>query len=354
MGTPFARSQRRTSIGLIVAICGFFLTFNAAQAQSSQQSAPSQPEQNQNQNNQKNQQEPIDTFRVDVSVVNIFFNVKDKHGALLPNLKKEDFQIFEDGQPQKIKYFAADSNLPLTLGILIDTSGSQQRVLPMEQEIGGEFLREVLREKDLAFAINFDVNIELLQDFTSSARELSRALNKVRINTGGANTGVPGMGGGPIPNSHPRGTALYDAIFLASDEKLKSEVGRKAMIVLTDGEDVGSKLKIQDAIEAAQRADSICYVLLIADRGFYGGTGYSGDREMRKLAEETGGRVIDVGARADKLKEAFDQIASELRSQYNIGYSPINQKHDGKFRQVEIRTKSGKVQSRKGYYAPKS
>jgi VWFA-related protein len=291
---------------------------------------------------------------VDVSVVNIFYNVKDKHGALLPNLKKEDFEILEDGQPQKIKYFAADSNLPLTLGILIDTSGSQQRVLPMEQEVGGEFLREVLREKDLAFAINFDVNVELVQDFTSSAKELSRALNKVRINTGGASTGVPGMGGGPIPTSNPRGTALYDAIFLASDEKLKSEVGRKAMIVLTDGEDVGSKLKIQDAIEAAQKADSICYVLLIADRGFYGGFGYSGDREMRKLAEETGGRVIDVGSRVDKLKEAFDQIANELRSQYNIGYTPINQKRDGKFRQVEIHTKAGKVQSRKGYYAPKS
>jgi VWFA-related protein len=224
----------------------------------------------------------------------------------------------------------------------------------MEQEVGSEFLKEILREKDLAFVINFDVNVELAQDFTSSPKELSRALNRMRINTGGANTGIPGMGGGPIPNSNPRGTALYDAIFLASDEKLAREVGRKAMILLTDGEDVGSKLKIQDAIEAAQKSDSICYVLMIADRGFYGGGGYGGDHEMRKLAEETGGRVIDVGSRPDKLKQAFDQIAAELRSQYTVGYSPLNQLRDGKFRHIEIRTKAGKVQARKGYYAPKS
>jgi VWFA-related protein len=224
----------------------------------------------------------------------------------------------------------------------------------MEQEVGGEFLREVLREKDLAFVINFDVNVELVQDFTSSARQLSRALNKVRINTGGASTGIPGMGGGPIPTSNPRGTALYDAVFLAADEKLAREVGRKAMIILTDGEDIGSKLKIQDAIEAAQKSDTICYVLLIADRGFYGGTGYGGDSAMRKLTEQTGGRTIDVGSRTDKLKQAFDQIAAELRSQYNIGYSPSNQKRDGKFRQLDIRAKNGKVQARKGYYAPKS
>jgi VWFA-related protein len=117
---------------------------------------------------------------------------------------------------------------------------------------------------------------------------------------------------------------------------------------------VGSKLKIQDAVEAAQKSDSICYVLLIADRGFYGSFGYSGEREMRKLTEETGGRMIDVGSRPDKLKQAFDQISAELRSQYTIGYSPTNQAKDGKFRQLELHSKSGKVQARKGYYAPKS
>ena len=144
---------------------------------------------------------------------------------------------------------------------------------------------------------------------------------------------------------------MYDAIYLAANEKLAREAGRKAMIILTDGEDQGSQLKIRDAIEGAQKSDAICYVLLIADRGFYGGR-YSGDREMKKLAEETGGRVIDVGNKINKLKEAFDQVANELRSQYYIGYTPTNNKRDGTFRRVEVRSKQGhKVQSRTGYYA---
>ena len=293
------------------------------------------------------------TFKSTVDVVNILFNVKDKHGALIPNLKKDDFDVSEDGGPQKIKYFAAESNLPLTLGMLIDTSGSQARVLPMEQDAGVQFLKEVLRPKDLAFALNFDVNIELLQDFTSSVSELRQALNSVRINTGGhsVRTNIPGVGQGPV-DVNPRTTALYDAIYLAANDKLGREVGRKAMIILTDGEDYGSKLKIQDAIEAAQRADSICYVLLVADAPFYGGRGgYHGVDAMKRLAEETGGRMIDVGNRQTQLKDAFDQIADELRSQYSIGYSPTNNNHDGTFRRIEIKTKAGKVQARKGYYA---
>jgi len=127
------------------------------------------------------------------------------------------------------------------------------------------------------------------------------------------------------------------------------------MIILTDGEDFGSQLAIKDAIEAAQKADSICYVLLIADRGFYGGFGYSGESDMRKLTEATGGRVINVGNKFDKLKEAFDQIAAELRSQYNIGYTPTNAKLDGSYRKLEIKNKQGnKIQARAGYYAGKS
>jgi VWFA-related protein len=294
-----------------------------------------------------------DTFKVDVNVVNIFFNAKDKRGALLPSLKREDFEVYEDGQKQTIKYFAAESNLPLTLGMLIDTSGSQERVLPMEQQVGAAFLRDVIREKDLAFLMNFDVNVELVTDFTSSARDLRAGLESVKINTGGAGGGLPGLGGGPIPISNPRSTALYDAIYLAAREKLAREVGRKAMIILTDGEDVGSKVRIREAIENAQRADAICYVLLIADRDFYGGGGYTGDGEMRKLAEETGGRVIAVGSDQRKLKEAFDQIGSELRSQYSIGYTPTNNKRDGGYRKIEIRAKNAKIQARKGYYAVK-
>jgi VWFA-related protein len=298
--------------------------------------------------------EPLETLQVNVNVVNVFCNVKDKRGALIPDLKKEDFELYEDDAKQNIKYFSSETNQPLTLGILIDASGSQARVLTMEQQVGGAFLQDVLRPKDMAFLISFDVNVELLQDFTASARDLKRAMDRVQINTGGSpgGGGGPGIGQGPFPTSNlPRGTLLYDAIYLAAQEKLAREVGRKAMIILSDGADYGSRLKIRDAIEAAQKADAICYVLLIADRGFYGG-GYSGDEEMKKLTKDTGGRVIEVGDDREKLQKAFDQIANELRTQYSLGYTPINNKKDGGFRRIEIRSKPNyKVQARRGYYA---
>jgi len=302
------------------------------------------------------QDQPTETLKVNVEVVQLFFNVKDKHGALIPSLTKTDFDVFEDGKPQTVKYFKAESDLPLTLGMLIDTSGSQQRVLEMEKEVGGAFLDDTLRDKDEAFVISFDVDINLLQDFTNSKARLKRAMNESQINTGGGSCGgVPGIGGGPIPcgSSGPRGTALYDAVYLAAHDQLSHEVGRKAMILLTDGEDQGSRLKIKDAIEAAQKADAICYVILIADRGFYGMLGYGGDSAMKKLTQETGGRVIEVGNKVEKLKQAFDQISQELRSQYNIGYTPTNATRDGSFRKVEIKPKQSeyKVQARSGYYA---
>jgi VWFA-related protein len=297
----------------------------------------------------------METLKVNVNVVQLFYNVKDKKGGLIANLGKDDFQLFEDDKPQTIKYFAAESNLPLTLGILIDSSGSQQNVLPMEKKVGAAFLENILRPKDEAFVISFDVDAELLQDFTNSSHLLRTALDSAKINAPPSSCGgLPGQGGGPIPcSSTPKGTVLYDAVYLAAHDELSKEVGRKAMILLTDGEDQGSQLKVRDAIEAAQKADAICYVILIADRGFYGFGGYSGDREMKKLTEETGGRVINVGNKTDKLREAFDQISRELRSQYNIGYTPTNAKLDGAFRKVEIKTKNKdyKIQARSGYYA---
>jgi len=308
------------------------------------------------QSQDQSQDQSATTLKVNVEVVQLFFNVKDKHGALIPHLNKENFDISEDGKQQTIKYFKAESDLPLTLGILIDSSGSQTRVLDMEKEVGGSFLESILRPKDEAFVISFDVDITLLQDFTTSVSRLRHALNEARINTGGVScSGGPIGPQGPIPCSStgPRGTALYDAVYLASHDEFSHEVGRKAMILLTDGEDEGSRLKIKDAIEAAQKADAICYVLLIADRGFYGFGGYHGDSEMKKLTQETGGRVIEVGNKIDKLRQAFDQIAEELRSQYNIGYTPTNAARDGSFRKVEIKPKDGdyKVQARSGYYA---
>ncbi|MFZ0310244.1 MAG: VWA domain-containing protein [Candidatus Sulfotelmatobacter sp.] len=299
-------------------------------------------------------QTPDETIKVKVNVVGVFFNVKDKHGALIPNQTKDDFEVFEDGKPQTIKYFAAESNLPLTLGILIDSSSSQLRVLDMEKEVGGAFLRQVLTDKDEAYVIDFNIDAELVQDYTRDVHRLQAALNKVKINSGVTN---PIMGsGGPVPTApgSQRGTVLYDAVYLSAHDMLAKEVGRKAMILLTDGEDEGSQLKIKDAIEAAQRADAIVYVLLCADRGGYYSMGmsYSGEGEMRKLTEATGGRVINVGNKFDKLREAFDQIGAELRSQYNLGYTSTNPLFDGGYRKLEIKNKQGyKIQARAGYYA---
>src|SRR5712692_6389662 len=297
-------------------------------------------------------QKPVDTLKVNVNVVQLFFNVKDKKGGLIPNLTKGDFEIYEDGKTQTVKYFNAESNLPLTLGIMIDSSGSQRNVLDMEKEVGASFLRQILRDKDEAFVISFDISVDLLQDFTRDVHRLQTALNKAKVNVDYTSGGIPGMGGGPVPTHNAPGTLLYDAVYLASHDMLAKEVGRKAMILLTDGQDEGSRLRIQDAIEAAQKADSIVYVLLCADRGFYGGFGYFGESDMKKLTEQTGGRVINVGNKLDKLKEAFDQISAELRSQYNIGYTPTNAKQDGSYRKLEIKNKQNyKIQSRSGYYA---
>jgi VWFA-related protein len=319
-----------------------------------QQSSPTQQPTAPDQKPEESQK-PTETLKVNVNVVQLFFNVKDKHGALIPNLTKDDFEISEDKQPQTIKYFTAESNLPLTLGIMIDASGSQRNVIDMEKEVGGAFLKQVLTDKDEAFVISFDISVDLLQDFTRDVHRLQAALNKAKVNVD-YTSGIPGMGGGPVPQHNSPGTLLYDAVYLSAHDMLAKEVGRKAMVLLTDGQDEGSRLKIQDAIEAAQKADSIVYVLLCADRGFYGGMGgYSGEYDMRKLTEQTGGRVINVGNKFDKLRDAFDQIAAELRSQYNIGYVPTNTKLDGTYRKLEIKNKQNyKIQARAGYYAGRS
>jgi VWFA-related protein len=292
------------------------------------------------------QSDQLPTFRKNVDVVNVFFTVKDKHGALVPSLPKDEFDLYEDGKPQKIKYFAAETNLPLTLGLLVDSSGSMQRMLEEEKIVAADFLRQVVTEKDLAFIISFDISVDLLQDLTSDVHLLNAGLQKAKINIGGGGGGIPGLGQGPVPIARPKGTLLNDGVYLASSEVLAKQVGRKAMVVLSDGEDEGSTYKLRDAIEAAQRADAICYVLLLHDPQFPAGSG-----EMRQLAESTGGRMIEVN-NPRKIGDAFRQISAELRSQYSLGYTPENDKHDGTFRKIEIRSKSGnKVQARKGYYA---
>jgi VWFA-related protein len=298
----------------------------------------------------------VPTFKLQVNLVDLFFTVKAKNGELVPHLNKSDCTVMEDKAPQTWKSFTAETDLPLTLGILLDTSGSQERVLPLEQQAGAQFLEQVLRKKDEAFLLSFDVNVDLLQDFTNSPRMLARAMAKAEINTAGGNgaAGVPGLGGGPVPTvGDPKGTLLYDAIYLASTEKLSQEAGRKAMIILTDGEDQGSKTKIQEAVASAQRSNCIIYVILIADVGSYGGFGYSGYSAAKKLSEETGGRLINVGNNGKKLQDAFQQIQDELRTQYVGTYTPTNTKLDGSFRHLALSCGEGMhVQVRKGYFAP--
>jgi len=351
---PF--SQRRVLAVVALGAMCLARPFARAQQPAGQQTSPQTPAQPPAAGQKSDDsQQPTETLKVNVNVVQLFFNVKDKHGALIPNQTKDDFEIAEDSKPQTVKYFTAETNLPLTLGILIDSSGSQLRVLDMEKEVGGAFLKQILTDKDEAFVIDFNIDASLLQDFTRDVHRLQKALNSVKINSGVTMPTLPGAGGGPVPTAATAGTVLFDAVYLSAHDMLAKEVGRKAMILLTDGEDEGSKLKIRDAIEAAQKADAIVYVLLCADRGFYGGMGYSGEYDMRKLTEATGGRVINVGNKFDKLRDAFDQVAAELRSQYNIGYTSTNTKLDGSYRKIEIKNKQGyKIQSRAGYYAGRS
>lgn len=309
---------------------------------------PPQPEEDQS----------IATYKLQVSLVDLFFTVKNKNGELVPHLNKADCSVSEDKVPQTWKTFTAENDLPLTLGILLDTSGSQENVLPLEQQAGSQFLEQVLRKKDEAFLVSFDVNIDLLQDYTNSAHMLARAMDKAQINTAGGNgaAGIPGLGGGTVPTiGDPKGTLLYDAIYEASRDKLSDQTGRKAIIVLTDGEDEGSRHKIQDAVAAAQRSNAIVYVILIADTGFYGGfnLGYGGYSAAHKLADETGGRVINVGNNGKKLRDAFQQIEDELRTQYVGTYTPTDKKMDGTFRHIAVNCGEGvHVQVKRGYFAP--
>lgn len=281
-------------------------------------------------------------IRVQVNLVNLFATVRDKHKAIVTGLKQDDFQVYEDGQLQEITNFSAESNLPITLGILMDTSGSEYYMLSGEKEAGSRFLARVLRKGDLAMIMTFDTDVDLLADFTDDRSMLNRAINRAQIN-------APSSGmitQGPLPSSGSGGTNFYDAVYLAAHDKLSDEAGRKAIVVLTDAEDTGSKLRLEDAVESAQRTDTVVHILLVAADG--------GDQGVAKrLTDETGGRMIVV--RSEKnLEAAFDQISEELRSQYTIGYTPTNKKHDGSYRKikVEMKNKDYSVLTRRGYYAP--
>jgi VWFA-related protein len=282
-----------------------------------------------------------------VTLVNLFATVRDKNKRIVTGLKQDDFKIEEDSQDQKIAFFSQEVALPITMALLLDTSGSEQDMLGAIQEAGSSFLRRILRKGDEALVMSFDSDVDLLSDFTDDRAQLDRAVHRSRINipSGGSIGGNPG----PVGSRQVTGTALYDAIYLACSEKLTSEAGRKAIVIVTDAQDEGSKVKLEEAIEAAQRTDTVIHVLLVGDPRF-GINGSVGD----KLSKETGGRSISVRSEK-KLLEAFDEISEELRSQYTLGYYPSNTARDGKFRKIKVETANHdlKVLARRGYYAPK-
>ena len=298
------------------------------------------------------QDEPI---RVDVNLVSVLASVRGKGGALISTLQKDDFKIYEDGKEQQIKNFTRETDLPLTLGLLVDTSASQERLVDIEQRAASQFFSKVLRPKDQAFLIQFGAEAELLQDLTSSARILQDGLKQLRLS-------VPtgGLHPGPVPTmQNQAGTILYDAVYLAANEKLKREVGRKAIVLITDGVDTGSKISRDKAIESAQKSDAIIYSIYYVDRAAYGGGfgtislgGGGGESELRRMSSETGGQVFKVD-RNHSLDEIFREIQDEMRSQYAISYQPPNPKRDGSYHKIDIKlaNKDYKPQARKGYYA---
>ena len=327
------------------------------------------------------------TISVNVKLVTMFATVRDKRGQLVRNLTKDDFVLEQDGHPQTISYFAPDSDLPLTLGLLVDTSMSQRRVLDQERDASHAFLDHMLREdKDKAFVIHFDREVELLQDLTSSRQKLEASLDQLGrpqfSQTGGGSSsgGDPDGGGGGGRGSHGYGgggTLLYDAVFLASDELMKKQQGRKAIIVLTDGVDRGSKETLRDAIETAERADTLVYSILFADKDAYGnGGGYGGGhmggggmggggghrhypqesrpdgkKILQQLSKETGGRFFEV-TKKESIDQIYAEIDEELRNQYALGYTPDKADASVGYHKIQLTTKQkdAVVQTREGFY----
>jgi VWFA-related protein len=357
--------------------------------------------QSQDAHNQDAQGQPAATMSVDVKVVTLPVTVRDKKRQIVRNLTKDDFVLQEDGRPQVIKYFTQDTNLPLTLGLLVDTSLSQRNVLDAERNASKVFLDQMLTNaKDQAFLIHFDREVELLQDLTSSRDKLQKGLELLSVpqlerNGGGSSDpqssdpqSSPGSGNGQPRMHRGGGTLLYDAIYLASDEVMKKQQGRKALIVLTDGDDRGSKESLQGAIEAAQRADTVVYSILFADKheesngfggpgggmgrhggwpggGFPGGGGgghgggrspqeprVDGKKILDQISKETGGRLYEV-SKKQAIDQIYDSIAEELRTQYNLGYTPDKNNADTNYHKISLvaKQKDLVVQTRDGYYA---
>jgi VWFA-related protein len=316
------------------------------------------------------------TFSTDVKVVNVLATVRDKQGKLVNTLAHDDFLLTEDGRPQTIRYFSRDTDLPLTLGLLVDTSGSERRVIGDERGASHVFLEDVLRpDKDQAFVMHFDREVELLQDLTNSREKLQHACDLLEVNQqggGGGGNGYPNGGsGGQYPGRRRGGTSLYDAIYLASNELMSKQKGRKAVIVLSDGKDNGSKEPMNQAIESAQKADTLVYSILFADeddypmyplsgrrRGGFGGPmprnpqseGPDGKKVMQQLARETGGSFF-AASKKETIDKIYAQIQEELRNQYSLGYTSDQPTGSG-YRKIGLTAKQKglTVQTRDGYY----
>lgn len=279
---------------------------------------------------QTGQAKPVAGLETAPGAVSLYFTVRDSSGALLSNLTQESFQVREEGRPQSIRYFSAKSNAPLTLGLLLETSGYMRGALMAEKSTAADFIGTVAAQ-DLAFVMTFDMSADLLQDLTSDRRLLRNAVDKAAVNTGGRSGGRAAI-------------TLNDAVYLAADEILRKQAGRKVLVILTSGIDQGSKMKLKSVIEAAQRADTVCYVVLFFHRP--GSTG----PDIRELAEQTGGRAFAATSPA-QLTDALSHIVNELRSFYRVSYISDSPGPADSFRRIEITSREGhRVQVRKGYY----
>jgi len=290
-------------------------------------------------------------MKVDVTVVSLYCTVTDKQGRLATTLQANDFEVHEDGRRQHLRYFSRETDRPLSLALLVDTSPSQKEVLPAEKEMAARFLKHVLRPTDQAMVMAFDANVDLWQDLTPEPARLQWAINRLKVNA------ALRLKPGEKAPAKAGGTRLYDAIYQAASERLARSGERRAIVLLSDGVDSGSRATEKQALEAAQRADVIVYAIRFSDPAFYwraanrpGG----GDEVLQRLAKETGGRVL-MPQDTKRLGEAFNQIAAELRSQYSLGYTPLNTVRDGRFRRVEVRVNRNgyRVQARSGYFAPR-
>jgi VWFA-related protein len=278
-------------------------------------------------------EQPLPIYKTEVGLVNVVFSALDGHERVVPSLDADDFRVFEDRIPQQIKYFSPISkgDVPLTIALLMDTSASIRDKLDYAKQTAAEFLRSVVRkDRDSALLIQFHSEVDLVHDFTRDPEELIRAMQPLRA--GGS-------------------TALYDAVLFAVNEKLKSEIGRKVIVLITDGDDSLSNASKEMVIEAAQKQDVLMYCIGIRS-SFFG----SRFRDLKKFAEETGGRFFSPRAKLDKMEAAFQSIHNELENQYSLAYTSTNYHRDGAFRAIKIRcTQSGvRIRARKGYYAPTS